>query len=37
MREELDVVWWELFAATGREVSLEEVREWVDLRATDTA
>lgn len=30
--EGLDVVWWELFAACGREVGLGEVREWVEGR-----
>lgn len=29
MSEGLDVVWWELFAATRHKVSLAEVREWV--------
>lgn len=29
----LDVVWWELFAASGREVRLGEARQWVADRA----
>ena len=28
LRESLDVVWWEVFNALGRKVSLEEVRGW---------
>ena len=34
MNEGLDVVWWELFTATGRERSLGEVREWLSARST---
>jgi hypothetical protein len=28
----LDVVWWELFTASGRHVSLAETREWMKSR-----
>jgi len=36
MCQNLDVVWWELLAATGAEASLAEVREWVEEKAPDT-
>lgn len=32
MGQNLDVVWWRVFEGLGREVSLEEVREWVEKR-----
>ena len=28
----LDVVWWQLLGSVGREVRLDEVREWVERR-----
>ncbi|MGH8573026.1 MAG: hypothetical protein ACREX8_10700 [Gammaproteobacteria bacterium] len=33
MGQDLDVVWWQLFASVGDEVSLAEVREWFGERA----
>lgn len=34
MSERLDVVWWELLPANGREMGLEEIRGWVERRIT---
>lgn len=33
MTQPLDVVWWRLFESVGRELSLEEVRDWIEERA----
>jgi 3-methyladenine DNA glycosylase AlkD len=32
MGQTLDVLWWKLFEGSGQEVSLEEVREWIEER-----
>jgi len=33
MTQGVDVVWWEVLMSVGRDVGLEEVREWVEGRA----
>lgn len=33
MTQPLDVVWWRLLESVGRELSLEEVRDWIEERA----
>lgn len=32
MAQPIDVVWWQLFKDTGRDVALDEVREWMQQR-----
>lgn len=35
MEQPLDVVWWQLFESTGRDVFLDEVRKWMAQRDQD--
>ncbi|MGQ0775235.1 MAG: hypothetical protein ACT4NY_12570 [Pseudonocardiales bacterium] len=32
MGQPLDIVWWQLYESTGRDVALDEVRRWLEQR-----
>ena len=36
LRQDLDVVWWELLAARGQDIGLAAARQWVANRARDS-
>ncbi|MCA1603552.1 MAG: hypothetical protein LC776_18560, partial [Acidobacteria bacterium] len=35
MGQGIDVVWWKIFEGLGRDVNLEDVRKWMEVRASD--